>query len=95
MNCRFPFETALTTNEQEVRFYDHPGLRDLAHRMKIVREIVAQNIRDAKKNMERVRNVGAKPHSFQEGDRVFVSSQLDQNRAANQKHGRQFSGPYI
>jgi hypothetical protein len=95
MNYRFPFETALTTNEQEVRSYDHPGLRALAHRMKIVREIVAQNIRDAKKNMERVRNVGAKPHTFQEGDRVFVASQLDRNRATNEKHGRQFSGPYI
>jgi hypothetical protein len=37
MNYRFPFETALTTNEQEVRSYDNPGLRDLAHRMKIGR----------------------------------------------------------
>jgi hypothetical protein len=43
--------------------------------MKIVTEIVAQNIRDAKKNMERVRSVGAKPHTFQEGDCVFVASQ--------------------
>jgi hypothetical protein len=45
--------------------------------------------------MERVRNVGAKPQTFQECDRVFVSSQLDQNRAANQTQSKQFSGPYI
>jgi hypothetical protein len=55
-----------------VRSYNHPGLRDLAHRMKIVSEIVELNVRDAKKDMERVRNVGAKPHTCQEGDSFCI-----------------------
>jgi hypothetical protein len=95
MNFRFPFETALTSNEQAFRSYDNPTLQALAQRMKIVREIVNQNIKEAKTTMERVRNAGTKPHSFQEGDRVFISSELDRNRAFNAKHGRRFSGPYV
>jgi hypothetical protein len=95
MNFRFPFETALTSNEQAFRSYDNPTLQALAQRMKIVREIVNQNIKEAKTTMERVRNAGTKPHSFHEGDRVFISSELDRNRALNAKHGRKFSGPYV
>jgi hypothetical protein len=48
MNFRFPFETALTSNEQAFRSYDNPTLQALAQRMKIVREIVNQNIKEAK-----------------------------------------------
>jgi hypothetical protein len=95
MNYRFPFETALTSNEQAFRSYDHSTLQALAQRLQIVREIVAQNVKDAKATMERVRNVGTKPHTFQEGDRVFNSSELDKNRAFNAKHARKFAGPYI
>jgi hypothetical protein len=95
MNFCFPFETALTSNEQAFRSYDNPTLQALAQRMKIVREIVNQNIKEAKTTMERVRNAGTKPHSFQEGDRVFISSELDTNRAFNAKHGKRFSGPYV
>jgi hypothetical protein len=56
---------------------------------------VAQNVKDAKATMERVRNVGIKPHTFQEGDRVFISSELDKNRAFNAKHARKFADSYI
>jgi hypothetical protein len=95
MNYRFPFETALTSNEQAVRSYDHPTLQALAQRMKIVREIVDQNVKDARTTVERIRNVGTKPHAFQEGDRVFISSELDRNHAFNAKHSKKFSGPYF
>jgi hypothetical protein len=95
MNYRFSFETALTSNEQAFRSYDHPTLQALAQRMKIVREIVDQNVKDARATMERVRNVDAKPHDFHEGDRVFIASELDRNRAFNAKHSKKFSGPYF
>jgi hypothetical protein len=95
MNYRFPFETALTSNEQAFRSQDHPALQALAQRIQIVREIVAQNIKDARANMERLRIVGTQSHTFQGGDRVFISSQLDQNRALNAKHARKFAGPYV
>jgi hypothetical protein len=58
-------------------------------------EIVAQNVKDARANMEKVRNVGTKPHTFQEGDRVFLSRELDKNRVINSKHARKFAGPYV
>jgi hypothetical protein len=45
--------------------------------------------------MERIRNVGTKPHSFNAGDRVFIESELDRNRALNAKHGKKFSGPFV
>jgi hypothetical protein len=95
MNFRFPFETALTSNEQAFRSYDNPTLQALAQRMKIVREIVNQNTKEAKTTMERIRNVGTKSHSFNAGDRVFISSELDRNRALNAKHGKKFSGPFV
>jgi hypothetical protein len=50
MNYRFPFETALTSNEQAFRSYDHPTLQALVQRMQIVRQIVAQNTKDARSN---------------------------------------------
>jgi hypothetical protein len=37
MNYRFPFETALTSNEQAFRSYDHPTLQALTQRLQIVR----------------------------------------------------------
>jgi hypothetical protein len=95
MNFRFPFETALTSNEQAFRSYDNPTLQALAQRMKIVRDIVNQNTKEAKSTMERIRNVGTKPHSFNAGDRVFISSELDRNRALNAKHNKRFSGPFV
>jgi cytochrome c-type biogenesis protein CcmE len=95
MNYRFPFETALTSNEQAFRSYDHLTLQALTQRMQIVRNIVARNVKDARTNMEKVRYVGTKPHTFQEGERVFISSQLDQSRALNTKHARKFAGPYV
>jgi hypothetical protein len=49
-NFRFPFETALTSNEQAFRSYDHPTLQALAQRMKIVREIVNQNVNGSTEN---------------------------------------------
>jgi hypothetical protein len=94
-NFRFPFETALTSNEQAFRSYDHPTLQALAQRMKIFREIVNQNVNEARKTMDRIRNVGTRTHTFQTGDRVFISSELDRNRAVNAKHSKRFSGPYF
>jgi hypothetical protein len=44
----------------------------MAKRLEIIRDIVHQNIREARANTERIKNVNAKPHDFQVGDRVFV-----------------------
>jgi hypothetical protein len=65
VNYRFPFETALTSNEQPFREWDRPGLQPLAQRLEIVRIIIRQNIKDARANTERFKNVNAKPHDFQ------------------------------
>jgi hypothetical protein len=74
MNYRFPFETALTSNELSFRdVWDMPRLESLAKRLEIVRDS-ASEIRDARANTERIKNVNAKPHDFQVGHRV--SSQL-------------------
>jgi hypothetical protein len=80
INYRFPFETALTSNEQPFRDWDRPGLQPLAQRLEIIRDIIVQNIKDARANTERIIKVNAKPHDFQVGDRVFISSQLESNR---------------
>jgi hypothetical protein len=75
MNYRFPFETALTSNELSFReVWDMPGLESLARRLEIIRDIVHQNNREARANTERIKNVNAKPQDFQVGDRVFVSA---------------------
>jgi hypothetical protein len=75
MNYRFPFETALTSNELSFReVWDMPGLESLAKRLEIIRDIVHQNIWEARANTERIKNVNAKPHDFQVGDKVFVSA---------------------
>jgi hypothetical protein len=74
MSYRFPFETALTSNELSFReVWDMPRLESLAKRLEIIRDIVHQNIREARANTDRIKNVNAKPHDFQVGDRVFVS----------------------
>jgi hypothetical protein len=96
MNYRFPFETALTSNELSFReVWDMPGLESLAKRLEIVRDIVHQNIRDARANTERIKNVNAKPHDFQVGDRVFVSAEMDSSRLTNRKHSPAYIGPFV
>jgi hypothetical protein len=95
VNYRFPFETALTSNEQPFREWDRPGLQPLAQRLEIVRDIIMQNIKDARANTERIKNVNAKPHDFQVGDRVFISSELDSSRLSNKKHSPVWIGPYV
>jgi hypothetical protein len=96
MNYRFPFETALTSNELSFRdVWDMPGLESLAKRLEIIRDIVHQNIREARANTERIKNVNAKPHDFQVGDRVFVSAEMDSSRITNRKHSPAFIGPFV
>jgi hypothetical protein len=95
INYRFPFETALTSNEQPFREWDRPGLQPLAQRLEIVRDIILQNIKDARANTERIKNVNAIPHDFQVGDRVFISSELDSNRLTNKKHSAVWVEPYM
>jgi hypothetical protein len=74
MNYRFPFETALTSNELSFRdVWDMTGIESLAKRLEIITDIVHQNIREARGNTERIKNVNAKPHDFQVGDRVCFS----------------------
>jgi hypothetical protein len=68
INYRFPFKTALTSNEQPFREWDRPGLQPLAQRLEIVRDNILQNIKDARADTERIKNVNAKPHDFQVGD---------------------------
>jgi hypothetical protein len=92
MNYRFPFETALTSNELSIReVWDMPGIESLAKRLEIVRDIVHQNIRDARANTERIKNVNAKPHDFRVGDRVFVSAEMDSSRLTNRKQSPAFN----
>jgi hypothetical protein len=96
MNYRVPFETALTSNELSFRdVWDMPGLEPLAKRLEIIRDIVHQNIREARANTERIKNVDAKPHDFQVGDRVFVSAEMDSSRITNRKHSPAFIGPFV
>jgi hypothetical protein len=96
MNYRFPFETALTSNELSFReVWDMLGLESLAKRLEIIRDIVHQNIREARANTERINNVNAKPHDFQVGDRVFVSAEMDSSRITNRKHATAFIGPFV
>jgi hypothetical protein len=54
-----------------------------------------QNIKDARANTERIKNVNAKPQDFQVGDRVFISSELDSSRLSNRKHSAVWIGPYV
>jgi hypothetical protein len=96
MNYRFPFETALTSNDLSFReVWDMPGLESLAKRLEIIRDIVHQNIREARANTERIKNVNAKPHDFQVGDRVFVSAEMDSSRITNRKHSPAYIGPFV
>jgi hypothetical protein len=46
-------------------------------------------------NTERIKNVNAKPHDFQVGDRVFVSAEMDSSRITNRKHSPAFIGPFV
>jgi hypothetical protein len=95
MNYRFPFETALTSNELSFReVWDMPGLASLAKRLEIVRDTVTQNIRDARANAVRIKNFNAKPHDFK-WETVFVSAEMDSSRLTNRKHSPAYSGPFV
>jgi hypothetical protein len=72
-----------------------PGLESLAKRLEIVRDIMHQNIRDARANTERIKNVNAKPHDFQVGDRVFVSAEMNFSRLTSRKHSPAYIGPFF
>jgi hypothetical protein len=72
-----------------------PGLESLAKRLEIIRDIMHQNIREARANTERIMNVNAKPHDFQVGDRVFVSAEMDSSRITNRKHSPAYIGPFF
>jgi hypothetical protein len=54
-----------------------------------------QNVKDARANTKRIKNVNAKPHDFQVGDRVFISSELDSSRLFNKKHSPVWIDPYV
>jgi hypothetical protein len=69
-------------------------LQSLAERLKVVRAIVHENIKDARANTERVRNVGAKPDDFEIGQRVFVAQEFESSKIQNRKHTVPFVGPY-
>jgi hypothetical protein len=72
-----------------------PGLESIAKRLEIIRDIVHQNIREARANTERDKNVNAKLHDFQVGDRVFVSVEMDSSRITNRKHPPAYIGPIV
>jgi hypothetical protein len=96
VNYRWPIDTALTTEEQSFRGNNYPqGLQGIAERLRILREIVKQNVVDARQNTEQVRNVNAKPHDFQIGQRVFVSQLLESSKIKNKRHSPQYVGPYV
>jgi hypothetical protein len=92
---RFPFDTSLTDQEQSFRDTPIPqGLEGIAERLKILRSIIHENIKDARSDTERIKNKNAKPHDFQIGQRVFVSQELESNRLQNRKHSPNWCGPY-
>jgi hypothetical protein len=92
---RWPIEIVMTTQEQSLRETTYPhGLQAIADRLQVLRDIVKQNINDAKSDMERVRNANTKPHDFEVGQRVFVSHLLESNKIRN-KHNQLYCGPYI
>jgi hypothetical protein len=65
VNYRWPIDTALTTEEQSIRGKNYPqGLQGIAERLRILREIVKQNVEDARRDTERVRNLNATPMIF-------------------------------
>jgi hypothetical protein len=95
VNYCFPFETALTSNEQPFREWERPGFQPLAQRLEIVRDIIMQNIKDGRANTKRIKNINAKPHDFQVGDRVFISSELDSSCLSNKKHSPVWIDLYV
>jgi hypothetical protein len=90
-----PINTALTDHEQSFRDLPYPqGLKSLGDRMKVLRDIIHENIKDARATTERIKNVNAKPHDFQEGQRVFISQELESNKIKCRKSFPEYVGPY-
>jgi hypothetical protein len=76
-----PICTTLSDHEQSFRDLPYPeGLKSLGDRMKILRDIVHENIKDARADTERIKNANAKPHNFEEGQRVFISQELESSK---------------
>jgi hypothetical protein len=93
---RWPIDTVLTTNEQSFREMTYPqGLQGIAERLSVLRELVKQNLEDARRDTERVRNAKAVPHDFQIGQRVFVAQVLESSKLKNLRHSPIFVGPYV
>jgi hypothetical protein len=97
VRVRVPSTTSLlTTEEQSFRGNNYPqGLQGIAEQLRILREIVKQNVEDARRDTERVRNVNATPHDFQIGQRVLVSQFLESSKMKNKRHSPQYVGPYV
>ena len=91
-----PVDTIMSEREQSFRDGSHPdGLKSLADRMAILRDIIHENIKDARANTERVKNANARPHNFEIGQRVFVSQELESSKIHNRKHSPLYVGPYV
>jgi Integrase zinc binding domain len=95
MDYVWPIDTALTSVQQSFREFPlSEGLQGLADRFRMLREIVHSNIKDARAETERTKNVHAKSHQFQIGQRVFVSQQLQASKIRNPKHSPLYLGPF-
>jgi hypothetical protein len=91
-----PICTTLSDHEQSFRDLPYPeGLKSLGDRMKILRDIVHENIKDARADTERIKNANAKPHNFEEGQRVFISQELESSKIKCRKSFPPFVGRYL
>ena len=92
---QWPIDTALTNEVQSIRDDIHPpGLEGIADRFRVLRNIVYTNVTESRKDNERLRNEGRKPHDFKIGDRVFVSQVFESSKIQNPKHSASYVGPY-
>jgi hypothetical protein len=90
-----PINATLTDHEQSFRDLPYPeGLKPLGDRMKVLLDIIHENVKDARADTERIVNVNAKPHDFQEG-RGFVSQELESSKIKCQMSFPKFVGPYV
>jgi hypothetical protein len=91
-----PICTTLSDHEQSFRDLPYPeGLKSLGDRMKVLRDIVHENIKDARADTEPIKNANAKPHNFEEGQRVFISQELESSKIKCRKSFPPFIGPYV